>query len=175
MTESSPTLSFFSTVGGYLGMAEKEVFLTREGLAKLVAELEHLRTVGRQEVAQKIAQGKQLSGAVNDSEYDDAKKEQAFVEGRILTLENMIKRAKIISADAYPSDRVEIGSRVVVRDQEGEEGHYTIVGSAEANPSQGKISNESPVGRALLGKRVGEEAEVMAPAGVRRLTVISIE
>jgi len=156
-------------------MAEKEVFLTPEGLAKLEAELENLRTVGRQEVARKITQGKQLSGSANDPEYDDAKKEQAFIEGRILTLENMIKKARIIGAEASPSDRVEVGSKVIVRNQEGEEEHYAIVGSAEANPSQGKISNESPVGRALLGRRVGEEAEVVAPAGVRKLTVISIE
>jgi transcription elongation factor GreA len=156
-------------------MAEKEVFLTPEGLAKLETELEHLRTVGRQEVANKIAQAKQLSGAAIDSEFDDAKKEQAFVEGRILTLENMIKRAKVIGSATSTSGRVEIGSKVTVRDQEGKEEHYTIVGSAEANPRQGKISNESPVGRALLGKRVGEETEVNAPAGVRKLTVINIE
>lgn len=156
-------------------MAEKEVFLTPEGLAKLEAELEHLRTVGRQEVARKIAQAKQLSGAAVDSEYDDAKKEQAFIEGRIMTLENMIKRAKVIGSATSVSGRVEIGSKVTVRNQEGQEEHYTIVGSAEADPRQGKISNESPVGRALLGKKVGEETEVIAPAGVRKLTVISIE
>jgi len=156
-------------------MAEKEVFLTPEGLARLEAELEHLRTVSRQEVANKIAQAKQLSGAAMDSEFDDAKKEQAFIEGRILTLENMIKRAKVIGSATSASGRVEIGSKVTVRDQEGQEEHYTIVGSAEANPRQGKISNESPVGRALLGKKVGEETEVNAPAGARKLTVISIE
>ena len=156
-------------------MVEREVFLTSEGLAKLEAELEYLRTVGRQEVARKIAQAKQLSGAAIDSEYDDAKKEQAFIEGRILTLENMIKRAKVIGSATSASGRVEIGSNVTVRDQEGQDEHYTIVGSAEANPRQGKISNESPVGRALLGKMVGEEVEVLAPAGVRKLTITSVE
>ena len=153
----------------------KEVFLTPEGLEKLKAELEHLRTVRRQEVANRIQKAKELSSAVNNAEYDDAKNEQAFVEGRILTLENMIKNAVIIEADESPPVWVKLGSRVTMEDQEGKEQSFIIVGSAEASPTEGKISNESPVGRALLGKRVGEVVQVAAPAGVQTLTVIKIE
>jgi len=153
-------------------MAEKQVFLTTEGLARLEAELEYLRTVRRPEVAEKIHRAKEL-GTVNNAEYDDAKNEQAFVEGRILNLERMLKNAAIIPA-AAPSDVVRVGSRVTVRNQEGELETYTIVGSAEANPSRGLISNESPVGHALLGKKAGEEVLVQAPAGLLRLTVVEI-
>ncbi len=154
-------------------MPQKQVFLTPEGLEKLKAELEHLHTVRRQEVADRIHRAKELGGTANNAEYDDAKNEQAFVEGRILTLEKMIKDATIISAGA-PSGRVKPGSKVTVRNQDGEVEHYTIVGSAEADPSEGKISNESPVGCTLLGKRVGDEVEVHTPAGVIKLIVAEI-
>ena len=154
-------------------MSEKETFLTPEGLAKLVAELEYLRTVRRQEVAEKIQQAKELRSAVNSPEYEDAKNEQGFVEGKILALEKIIKSAVIIHPET--ADMVQVGSRVTVHHQDGSKEDYTIVGSAEADPSQGKISNESPVGRALLGKKVGEEVEVMAPAGALKLKLIDIK
>lgn len=156
-------------------MAQKEVFLTPEGLEKLKAELEHLRSVRRQEVADQIHRAKELGGTVDNAEYDDAKNEQAFVEGRILTLEKMLKNASIIQEEKAPSSSVRLGSRVTVRSKGGEKEHYTIVGSAEANPSEGKISNESPVGKALMGKRVGDEVEVRAPAGARKMKIIAME
>lgn len=155
-------------------MPQKQVFLTPEGLAKLAAELEHLQTVRRHEVAQRIQQSKELAGTANNAEYEDAKNEQAFVEGRILTLETIIKNATIIQAGKSPPDIVQIGSSVTVLTQDGEQEHYVIVGSAEANPKQGKISNESPVGHALLGKRIGEEVEVQVPAGSLKLAIVGI-
>ncbi|MBI2906759.1 MAG: transcription elongation factor GreA [Chloroflexi bacterium] len=155
-------------------MAQKQVFLTSEGLAKLAAELEHLQTVRRHEVAQRIQQAKELAGTANNAEYEDAKNEQAFVEGRILTLETILKNATIIPAGKPHPNVVQIGSSVTVLAQDGEEEHYIIVGSAEANPRLGKISNESPVGRGLLGKRVGDEIEVQAPGGPLKLTVMAI-
>ncbi|TET76986.1 MAG: transcription elongation factor GreA [Dehalococcoidia bacterium] len=156
-------------------MALKETFLTPEGLEKLKAELEHLETVRRPQVAEQIHRAKELGGTVDNAEYDDAKNEQAFVEGRILTLESMIKSATLIKEGKSPSSFVKLGSKVRVRNQDGEEEHYTIVGSAEASPSEGRISNESPVGSALLGKRVGDEVKAEAPAGTLKLKLIAIE
>jgi len=153
-------------------MPERENFLTPEGLAKLEEELEYLRTVRRQEVAEKIQQAKELRSAVNSPEYEDAKNEQGFVEGRILALEKIIKNAVIIHHEA--ADLVELGSKVTVRHQDGSEEDYTIVGSAEVNPGEGKISNVSPVGKALLGKRVGDEVEVAVPAGVLKVKIVGI-
>jgi transcription elongation factor GreA len=154
-------------------MTQKDVFLTKEGLAQLEAELDHLRNVKRQEVAQRIHEAKELANPDHNAEYDDAKNERAFVEGRILTLENMIKNATIIDEGNHTGP-VSLGARVVVVNAEGEQEQYIIVGSAEANPREGKISNESPVGRALLGKKIGDEVQVMAPAGVLKLTVKEI-
>ena len=154
-------------------MVSKPVPLTREGLVKLERELDYLRTVRRQEVADRIHQAKELASTQNNAEYDDAKNEQAFVEGRILTLEKMIQNAVII--EEHHSSRVELGSKVSVATADGKEEHYTIVGSAEASPKNGRISNESPVGRALLGKSVGEEVQVQVPAGVLRLTITVID
>ncbi len=153
-------------------MVDKPVPLTREGLSKLEQELEHLRTVKRQEVADRIHQAKELASTQNNAEYDDAKNEQAFVEGRILTLEKMVQNATII--EERHSSRVELGSKVTVVNGDGKDLHYTIVGSAEASPKDGRISNESPVGRALLGKSVGQEVQVDVPAGVLRLTITAI-
>ncbi len=154
-------------------MAEKENFLTPEGLAKLEEELEYLRTVRRQEVAEKIQKAKELRSTVSSPEYEEAKNEQGFVEGRVLELERIIKNAVIIHPEA--ADSVQLGSKVAVRHQDGSEEHYVIVGSAEVDPSQGKISNESPVGKALLGSRVGDEVEVKVPAGVLKLTITEIK
>lgn len=154
-------------------MPQKPVYLTPEGLAKLQEELNHLRNVRRPEVVARIHQAKEFSGPTDNAEYEDAKNEQAFVEGRILTLEEIIRTATIIDTKDLPTDTVKLGSHVTVRTQEGEE-EYTIVGSAEANPKEGKISNESPVGQALLGRQVGEELQVLVPAGVVKLTVLAI-
>ncbi len=154
-------------------MASKPVPLTKQGLDKLQKELDQLLTVRRAEVAQRIHDAKELVGAQNTPEYEDARNEQAFVEGRILTLENIIQNAVIIE-EAHDNQRVSLGSTVTILNHKGERDHYTIVGSAEADPKVGRVSNESPVGNALLGKGVGDEAQVNAPAGVLRWTVVEI-
>lgn len=156
-------------------MAQKEVFLTPEGLEKLKAELNHLETVRRPQIAEQIHRAKELGGTVDNAEYDDAKNEQAFVEGRILTLENMIKNAAIIEEEKRPSKYIKLGSKVKVHNPDGEDEHYTIVGSAEADPGGGRISNESPVGAALLGRKVGDKVKVETPAGTITLKVAAIE
>jgi transcription elongation factor GreA len=130
--------------------------------------------VRRAEVAQRIHDAKELVGAQNAPEYEDARNEQAFVEGRILTLENIIQNAVLIE-EQHDHQRVSLGSTVTVTNHKGERSNYTIVGSAEADPKEGKISNESPVGMALLGKGVGDEAQVNAPAGILRWTIVSID
>ena len=154
-------------------MAQKPVFLTEEGLEKTKAELGHLRNVRRPQVAARIQKAKELESTVNNAEYDDAKNEQAFVEGHILQLETILKNATVIHPD-HPSGKVEIGSTVKVLTSEGEEETYTIVGSAEASPVEGKISNESPVGMALLGIGVGDEVQVAVPAGITKLRLVEI-
>jgi transcription elongation factor GreA len=147
--------------------------LTKEGLDKLQKELDYLLTVRRAQVAQRIHDAKELVGAQNTPEYEDARNEQAFVEGRILTLENVIQNAEIIE-EAHDHQRVNLGSTVTILNHKGAKDHYTIVGSAEADPKAGRISNESPVGVALLGKGVGDEVQVNAPAGVLRWTILEI-
>ena len=156
-------------------MTEKEIFLTEEGLMKLNEELEHLISVRRPEVADKIQQAKELRSSVSSPEYEEAKDEQGFVEGRILEIDRIIKSAKIIHHEDVNLDFVEVGNEVMVQLQDGSEEHYTIVGSAEANPSEWRISNESPIGQALLGKRVGDDVEVEAPAGLLKLRILEIK
>ncbi len=156
-------------------MPQKEVFLTREGLEKLKAELDHLQAVRRPQVAEQISRAKELGGTVDNAEYDDAKNEQAFVEGRILTLEKMIQNAVIISEEQSASGLIELGSTVVVKHKDGEKDTYTIVGSAEADPGQSKISNESPVGMELMGKRAGDKVKVETPAGIVELEIVEVK
>ncbi len=157
-------------------MHDKPVFLTPEGRAKLEGELKHLREVRRPEVAERIKASKDFADTTDNAEFDEAKNEQAFVEGRILTLEKLLANAVMISSDqASIHDVVRLGSRVTVLDDEGQPEVYHIVGSAEASPRQGKISNESPVGRALLGRRIGDAVEVVVPAGILRLSVTAID
>ena len=155
-------------------MPQKGSYLTKEGLTKLEAELEHLRSVKRVGVADRIQKAKELGGTVDNAEYDDSKNEQAFVEGRILTLERIIDGAILIGDEATHSDKVNLGAHVTVLNQNKAAEEYTIVGSAEADPGQGRISNESPVGKALLNKKVGEEVNVDTPAGTVTLTISSI-
>ncbi|MPZ50385.1 MAG: transcription elongation factor GreA [Dehalococcoidia bacterium] len=156
-------------------MAEKALPMTKEGIERLQKELEHLHAVRRPEVADRIHQAKELASAKNNAEYEEAKNEQAFVEGRIMTLEHLLQNATVIDEEAaHNANRVQLGSRVTVSAGDGKTTEYTIVGAAEASPTEGLISNESPVGRALLGKRVGDEVQVSAPRGVLRLTVTSI-
>ena len=157
-------------------MAEKEVLLTPEGLQKLEEELEHLKGVKRREVAERIKLAISYGDISENSEYEDAKNEQAFIEGRIMTLEKMLRNARIIHEDDVDTDLVSIGSTVLLRDVEfDEEVEYTIVGSAEADPASNKISNESPVGRSLLGQAVGCTVEVTVPAGTIRFQILSIK
>jgi transcription elongation factor GreA len=157
-------------------MEEHAVLLTKEGLTKLEKELEQLRTERRPAVAERIRLSKELTSAQNNSEFDDAKNEQAFVEGRILTLEQMVTDATIIDEEhAHRASSVEIGSTVTVSEGAGKKHQdFHIVGSAEAAPKDGKISNESPVGIALLGKRVGDAIQVNVPKGVLRYTITKI-
>ncbi len=157
-------------------MPDRPVPLTKEGLAKLQEELDYLRNVRRPQVAERIHQSKELASTQNNAEYDDAKNEQAFVEGRILTLERLLQNAVLIDEEeAHHASRVQLGSDVVVLDENGERRTFTIVGFTEADPKAGKISNESPVGRALLGHRKGDVVEVVVPAGVKKLTILEIK
>jgi len=153
----------------------RQSYLTSEEMAKLKAELEELKTVRRQEVAMRIQRAKEIGGTVDNAEYEEAKNEQAFLEGRINSLENVVRDAVVISESAGPTDTVQVGSRVTVVSDKNEETEYIIVGSYGADPSQQKISNVSPIGKALLGKRVGQVAEVHVPAGRVRLKVKRIQ
>ena len=150
------------------------IYLSREGLEKLRSELEHLRTARRQDVAARIQQSRERGGTVSNAEYEEAKNELAFTEGRILTLDNMLNNAIIIDETPGERDAVEVGATVSVHDQNGKSFKYTIIGSAEADPSQGKISNVSPIGKSLLGKRAGEVTEVNIPSGKIRLEILTI-
>jgi len=153
---------------------EQPIYITREGLKKLEEELEYLRTVKRAEVAQRLHDAMGEGDIDENAEYDDAKNEQSFVEGRILMLETMIKNAVIIKEGAKRRDQVALGSTVTIVEDGGEPETYHIVGSAEADPRQGRISNESPLGKALLGKRVGDRVTVNAPAGTLDFRIIAI-
>jgi transcription elongation factor GreA len=154
-------------------MQEKVVYLTPEGKERFAAELRELQTVRRHEVEERIRRAKEFSDTVDNAEYDEAKTEQAFVEGRIQDLERMLSSARMIEEPAR-ADYVRMGSHVRVVDGEGEEQTFFVVGSQEADPRKGQISNESPIGRALIGKRAGEEVTVVAPGGSFDLKVLAI-
>ena len=168
---SSP-LSVFCIWEGIVG--ERDSYLTKEGFGRIQSELNELRTVRRAKVAERIQKAKELGGTVDNAEYDDSKNEQAFVEGRVLTLEKIVANVVIIGDVTIQSDIVQLGGYVTLLHQNGDEEGYTIVGSAEADPAQGRISNESPVGKALLNKKVGEDVQVKTPAGVVTLTISGI-
>lgn len=154
---------------------EPTILLTAQGYEKIERELERLRTVGRSGVADRIRDAKQFGEAAENAEYEDAKIEQAFVEGRIQDLRRILQHAQVLDADEIPTDRVGIGSIVTVRDLETDEDwEFTLVGSVESDPDNDRISDESPVGEALVGKKVGEEVDVSVPAGVIRYRVESI-
>ncbi|MCJ7769407.1 MAG: transcription elongation factor GreA [Dehalococcoidales bacterium] len=154
-------------------MSQKKILITKEGLAKLQSELEHLLSVRRQEIAAKIKRAREMGGTENNAEYEDAKNDQAFVEGRILMLENIVNNATVIVSPAL-SGVVEMGDKVLIQNQDGKIEQFAIVGSAEASPVEGKISNESPVGKALLGKKIGDEVEVATPAGVLKFLIMDV-
>jgi transcription elongation factor GreA len=157
-------------------MAEKHVVLTYEGVKKIEEELNYLKTVKRKEVTEKIKVAIGYGDLSENAEYDEAKNEQAFVEGRIATLENMLKNAKILDDEDIKTDVVSIGSTVRVKDLEfDDELEFTIVGSAEADPVQMKISNEAPIGRGLLGKKVGDKVEIQVPDGLSTFEILEIK
>lgn len=155
-------------------MVEKQQPITKAGLKKIEKELARLETVGRRDVADKIHQAHELASTQNNAEYEDAKNEQAMVEGRIAQLQSLITNATIIDeAGAHKSKLVTLGSNVKVR-SEGKSQEFTIVGPAETDPSEGKISNESPVGRALIGKKLHDEVQVSVPRGVITMKITKI-
>lgn len=154
-------------------MNQKKYDITREGLEKLKAEYELLVSTRRPEVADKIKRAREMGGTENNAEYEDAKNEQAFIEGRISSLENIILNARIIEAPRQPGV-VELGDKVLIRTRDGKVDRYTIVGTTEASPVDGKISCESPVGKALLGKKKGDKIEVRTPAGIIKLQIIEV-
>jgi len=156
-------------------MVEKEVILTLDGLKKLEQELEHFKSVKRREIAERIKEAIEFGDISENSEYEDAKNEQAMIEGRILTLEKMLRNARVIDEGDIHTDVVSVGSIVRLKDLEvGDEIDYTIVGSAEADPAKNKISNESPVGKAILGQKNGKVVEVSVPAGKLRYEIMNI-
>jgi transcription elongation factor GreA len=156
-------------------MSAKEVVLTYEGLRKLEEELEHLRGTKRKEVAERIKQALSFGDISENSEYDEAKNEQAQMEGRIVQLESMLKHARVIDEDDVNTDAVSLGSKVRIHDIEfDEEVVYHIVGSTEANPLKSKISNESPVGAALMGHKKDEIVEVQVPDGTMKFKILEI-
>lgn len=157
-------------------MTDKKFILTQDGLKKLEEELEKLKVVRRAEVAERLKEAISLGDISENSEYDDAKNEQAFIEGRIQELEVKLRNVEVISDEKKSRTVVSMGCCVVVRDIELEEDmEYTLVGSAEADPAEGKISNESPVGEAILGQKVGATVDVHAPAGTLRFKIVKIK
>ena len=156
-------------------MADKKVVLTYEGLKKREEELEELKTVRRKEVAEKIKEARGQGDLSENAEYDAAKEEQAEIEARIVALEKMLRNAEVIDEDTVSSDKISVGSTVKLYDEEFEEEvEYTIVGSAEADPMEGRISNESPVGHGLLGHSNGETVIIEVPDGEIKFKVLEI-
>ena len=157
-------------------MSDQKMILTKDGLKKLQDELENLKSVRRIEVAERIKQAIDFGDISENSEYDDAKNEQAFIEGRIQELEQKLRNVEVISEEKKPKNVVTMGCKVVVRDMEFDEDmEYTLVGTAEADPEAMRISNESPVGAAILGQRVNKVVEVQAPVGTIKYKIIKIK
>jgi transcription elongation factor GreA len=149
-------------------------FLTREGYEKLQEELDFLRSTKRQEIANRLHEAMEGGELIENAEYEAAKNEQAFVEGRIKELEILLATARVIS-ETEKAEAIQIGSKVTIQENGSEPEMYTIVGAAEANPRAGRVSNESPLGRALLNRKVGDQVSVDAPAGAFVVSVIKVE
>ncbi len=157
-------------------MAKEEFILTQDGLDKIEKELSYLKNEKRKEVAARIKEAISYGDISENSEYEDAKNEQAFIEGRIATLEKWLKNARLLKEEDQDSDVVSLGDTVAIMDMDsGEEFEYTIVGTAEVNPSEYKISNESPVGKALLSKKIGDVVEVQVPVGLLKFKITNIQ
>jgi transcription elongation factor GreA len=155
---------------------QKDVILTPEGLQKLKDEIEELSTVKRREVAERIKEAREFGDISENSEYDDAKNEQAMLETRIASLEDKLRAAQVIDASSLSSDIVRVGSVVDVKDEDnGNSEQYTIVGSTEADPANRRLSNESPVGKALIGHKKGDVVTVPAPKRQRKLKIVKID
>src|SRR3954464_4440922 len=155
---------------------QKDVILTPEGLENLKKEIEYLSTTKRREVAERIKEAREFGDISENSEYDDAKNEQAMLESRIMTLEDKLRSASVIDASELSPDVVRVGSQVSVKDDKGKSLTYTIVGSTEADPGPNRRANESPFGKALVGRKKGEAVKVTLPSGKQReLTVTGIE
>ena len=158
-----------------LSLSEKEIVLTYEGMKERSEELQNLKIVKRKEVAEKIKEAREQGDLSENAEYDSAKEEQAEIEARIVVLEKMLKNAKIIDEDEIEAGKVGVGSRVVLYDFEyDEEQTYLVIGSAEADPVNGKISNESPLGSVLIGRSAGEVVNIEAPDGVLKFKIVEI-
>ena len=155
-------------------MTEKKTFLTVEGHRKLVEELEYLTTVRRAEIAKIIHEAKMDGDVMENAGYEEARRQQAFLEGRILTLQAMLENVEIIQANGK-TDVVDLGSRVTVAEDGFEPETYTIVGSAEANPASGRISNASPLGKALMAHKVGDRVSFSTPGGPIEVKIVAIE
>jgi transcription elongation factor GreA len=154
----------------------KEVILTREGYEKLRSEIEYLQTEKRREIAERIRIAREFGDISENAEYDDAKNEQAMLEHRIALLEERLLEARVVAEDEVSTDVVSIGSTVRLKDVEANQTvEYHIVGSAEANPAEKKLSNESPVGRAIMGRKKGETVEVVAPRGALKFKILEIK
>jgi transcription elongation factor GreA len=153
----------------------KDVLLTPEGLANLKAELDNLTTTRRREVAARIKEAREFGDISENAEYDDAKNEQAMLEARIALLEEKLRSAQVIDSSDLGTDMVRVGSVVHVKDESGKSTKYTIVGSAEAQPQEMKLSNESPIGKALLGRKRGDEVVFATPKGERKLKITKID
>ncbi|MCA0986154.1 transcription elongation factor GreA [Guptibacillus algicola] len=154
---------------------DKKYYMTKDGKEKLEQELEQLKTEKRKEVVERIKVARSFGDLSENSEYDAAKDEQAFVEARITTVENMIRNAEIIEEDQSASNVVTIGKRVKFLEiPDGDEEEYIIVGSAEADPFEGKISNDSPMARSLLGRKIGEKVNVQTPGGEIRVEILEV-
>ena len=157
-------------------MLEREIILTPEGYRRLKEEIDYLSTKKRDEVAERIKESRYFGDISENSEYDDAKNEQAMLEQRIFALEEKLRNAIVIDGKTVKTDAVGVGTKVTLQDKDHADVlQYTIVGSAEADPAHHKLSNESPVGRAIIGKKPGDEVVVTVPQGAMHLKVIAIE
>ena len=153
---------------------DDRVYITAGGLEKLKEELDYLRTVRRTEVAELIQRAKELGDVTDSAQYDAAKEEQSFLEGRIQQIENQFSHASLIEEQASSDGAVHVGSKVTLTDNDGVEETWEIVGRTEADATNGRISNQSPVGRAILGKRKGDKVDVQTPAGTLTFSITSI-
>lgn len=160
-------------------MADKVVYLTEEGYKRLEEELNHKKSVVRMEVAARLKAAIALGDLSENSEYDDAKNQQAFLEGNIAELEEKLRNARIISGEVSPSGAVTLGSTVTIRDvTDGDddfEDTYTIVGSTEADPDEGRISNESPVGAAVIGRKIGDFVEIVSLGKIIKYEIVDVK